>query len=127
MQKNTIINDIFEHIVELLEENYFGERPKQSAIAYYLDSANGPNCSLPLDYNLIHHMDFSIYLPRHLSAIDDFLAEYEDTTGEAYPARSLGELLWTAVEWYAHKLAYDKEFYDSLEQETGIKIERDTE
>jgi len=127
MQNNTIINDIFDHVYNLIIDQYFGERPKQSAIAEYLDSASGPSCSLPLDYNLIYYKDFSSYLPRHLSAIDDFLAEYEDVTEEAYPARSLGELLWTAVEWYAHNLAYNNEFYNELEQATGIKIERDTE
>ncbi len=128
MEENTIINDIVEHVINMINQgDYFGEKPKQSDIAHYLEQADGSACSLPLDYNLFSYKHFETYIPVYLESIDEFLQDFENATGEGFVVHSLGELLWSAIEWYANELAHDSEFYDRLEKETGVAIERDAE
>lgn len=75
-----------------------------------LEHASGLNGSLPCSRSLIYTRDIYNAVRDWLGELDDFLAAYEDASGEPLAVRSIAELVWCAVEFAAHEIATALEY-----------------
>ena len=101
--RNSIEEAIIEHLKTMIEDRELGNNPK--SVADYLYATNGPMGSLPLDESLMYTRQIVAFIQEHAEAIDELLAEYEDAAGEPAKVRSLGGVVWLAVEMAANNLA----------------------
>ena len=70
-----------------------------------LEHASGLDGRLPCSRSLIYTRDIYASVRDWLPALDNFLIAYEDASGEPLAVRSIGELVWCAVEFAAHEIA----------------------
>lgn len=75
----------------------------ENVLEWNLESIDCAGCHAP--GGLIYNSDIAAKFADWWDDIDDALESYRDGTGEKFAPETCGQLVWFAVEWYAHEIA----------------------